>query len=483
MAKFPNPGSPPMIPRTDQRYRTFAGGLNTLDDPTEVEPTEVTACSNVDFYDGRVEKRSGTEQKGNTIGTATEILGLHSFRRSGANKLIAVYDTNAYYDDSGTWTSIKSGLTTDLDMAMETFTGYTYFTNGTDTCFKWDGTTVSDVSDMPKGTMLAVYRNMLVTAGETSNEYRFYYSNIGDGDTWDEGTDYVDVRTGKEKEPITALGIVNDRLVIFKERSVHMWDETQRVQIASGIGVESPRAVVSTGNELIFWGKDNVYVTTGSRVVAIGDKIQPTIQALNRDRFTEIASGYYKDDVYFAVTESGETTNTQIFIYNIPLKSWRVYDGLEASCFVEHDDEFYFGDDTTGKVWKMHQGLNDDDGGDDTAIAAYMEKQFDLTKFERYKKVKKFFVNLLEQGDYNLYFKYEWDQAGFNTEYVNMYNDADTFPYTFPMTFAGEDILGKVIRPQDKGHILRVRMGNDNADETFTIYDFSIHYKTKTSIK
>ena len=484
MSDLPTNTSPPMMATEDMRLRSFAMGLNTLNDPTEVKAAEVSDCSNVDFYEGRVEKRAGTEQQGNTIGSTTSILGLHSFRRSsGSNQFITAYDTDAYYNVAGTWTSLKSGLTSGLDTAMETFTDNVYFTNGTDTCFKWDGSTASDVSGMPKGTILAVYRNKLLTAGVTGEEYRFYFSNIGDGDTWTTASDYVDVRTGNEKEPIIALKVINDRVLIFKERSIHMWDETQRIEISSGIGIESPRSVVNLGDEIIFWNKDNVFVTTGSRIVPIGDQIQKTIQSLNRDRLNQVAGGYYKDNVYFAVPESGETNNTQMFIYNIPLRNWRIYDGLKASCFVEHDDKLYYGDDTTGKVWQMHQGLNDDDGGDNTAITAYFEKQFDLYKFERYKKVKKFFVNLLEQGEYNLYFKYEWDQSGFNTVYLSMYNEADTFTYTFPITFAGENILGKTIRPQDKGHILRIRMGNDHADETFIVYDFSIHYKTKHSIK
>ena len=482
MSSFPNTGTATATPLETVRVRTFAGGLNTLNDPVEVGEAEMSDCQNIDLFEGRVQKRQGTQLVGASLGTATGILGMNTYRKSdGTTKHVAFYNTSGYYNNSGTWTAFKTGLTANKDMATETFLDRLYCGNDTDALFYWDGSSNTNVAGAPTTNMLAVYRNRLVT-NDVNYPYRFRYTNIGT-DTFG-ANNYVDVRTGSEMDKITGLTVVNDRLLIFKENSVHMWDETQLASIGQGIGVAGPRSIVNLGDEVVFWGKDNAYITTGSRIVPIGDKISPSIQSLNRTQFDEVAGGFYKDKVYFAVPEAGESTNTVIYTYSIPLKSWWKYTGLHASCFTVHDDTLFFGDTSVGKIWQMHYGLNDDAGGTDTAIDAWFEKEFDLQRFERFKKIKKFFVNVESSGSYTMYFKYEYDQGGFTTTSLDLTpKSTESFPYTFPLTLAGREILGRIVRPQGKGHILRLRLGDADASQTFIVYDLSIHYKTKTSIK
>ncbi len=86
--------SPPSF-HQELAINDFVQGLNTRD---EDNVSHVTVAKNVRFgRNSGMDKRSGTQQKGNQIGTSGKILGLHSYiKKDTTAKLLATYGSDIY---------------------------------------------------------------------------------------------------------------------------------------------------------------------------------------------------------------------------------------------------------------------------------------------------------------------------------------------------------------------------------------------------
>jgi len=358
----------------------FAGGLNNTDPKHLIQQNEMTDAKNV-FIDGvSAEKRKGTEQVGDTIGTSSKILGMgHLKKEDGTNKLLCGYNTDAYYNSSGTWTALSHGTTAGHKMEFQTAWNNIYITNGYDIVTKWSGTgAVSDLADFPvsgagvtqRGHYWAFFKERLITANTDEHPQRVYYS--------DEGTDTISTNNFFDVEAtVMGLHIFKDHLFVFTESEIYRIDgfvfsgagtEPERLNpLKQGTGGVSHRSIRVCNGMMYFLGREDVYACNGTRVYPIArPKIRDTFDGLYQNAFEDSCGGVLKHRYYLSVKSDGADKNDTILVFDTHNKCWTYYTDLNASCFVEFPNdsgllELFYGDDddALGKVWKMNQGFSD----------------------------------------------------------------------------------------------------------------------------
>ncbi len=129
---------------------------------------------------GAVKLRPGTTRLGNQISSGTDILGLHQFLDEGAgtnDRILAVNGTKVYYNNAGTWTQTRGGLTTGKKARFTNFIDRVLMVNGTDVPLGWNGNTGdtwknTNLAGAPLGHFIENFRSRVWILGTDSNPSR-----------------------------------------------------------------------------------------------------------------------------------------------------------------------------------------------------------------------------------------------------------------------------------------------------------------------
>jgi len=343
------------------QLNNFYGGLNTRDASSDIADNESQDLLNVDFANaGGVLKRSGTNIVGNDKGN-TKVLGLHSayYGNGSAHLLMANQDASTsglWYRTTGNYTEVtKDAGGTKLANADCEFASF--YDNTNEVVFVADGTTFQkyrpssntlyNADEIPgtsadNVTILKVYKNRLYATGSSTNPERVYYSALGDGDNFS-ATDYFDVpsqsvtQSGKTGDPIMALTVLQNRLIIFKARSVWSYDTRALRQLSGAHGCVGKRAVAVSDYFAFFADNDGVYRLSGTSTIKVSKKIQPTWDVIPAARIPEIAMEVFKGKLYVATAAAGATTNDIILVNYLELppdqdgqQAWSYWNGLNS---------------------------------------------------------------------------------------------------------------------------------------------------------
>lgn len=209
----------------------------------------------------------------------------------------------------------------DLGISIETWAAVDrmYFANGVDTPKQFDGTSVSDISNLPGSTftckVIRVFNDRLELMGTTEDgtnyPQRVRWSDAGDPTSWNASVNVIDLYD-KEDFIISSerLGPYN---IIYRERSIvrqsyvgaddQLWDFETMIE---SIGVVAPDHVVNLGDFHILFASTNLYEYRGDLdIQPIGDEIYDRIFSvtgdLNPDRIARAFSIYIEelDDMLF----------------------------------------------------------------------------------------------------------------------------------------------------------------------------------------
>jgi hypothetical protein len=251
-----------------------------------------------------------------------------------------------------------------------------------------EGTGAGQVRTIASNTATAV----TVTSAWSTNPSTDSKYEIGSGN-------WVEIMKG-DGDKVTGLGVFQDVLIIFKERSTHQMtfdgDGIPSVAtINSGVGCVSYRSISTVENDLFFLSRNGVYVLGNEpnyfnviRTNELSLRIKPTLDVITPNNLENTSSVYDDNKYMLSIPVGGVTSNNRIVAYDRRYLAWMLWDSMNANCFTEYIDSnnakhLYFGDDTTGYIWEMYQGYSDD--GD--AINSYWKsKNFDLEAFDRFKR-------------------------------------------------------------------------------------------------
>lgn len=340
-------------------FNGFIGGLNTIDSPYTLEPTESPDCLNVVATTrGAIRKRNGSTLL-TPVPPAVELHSIHPVTISGSTYLVAAGGGSLYsIAANGTVTTIGSGFNatarwsvvqapTSIDVTGQ---GPVYLTNGTDAPQYWTGTGAvkawtgqNDAEHyatspyVPKGQWMIFAGNRIWMTGISSDPSAVWFSDIvstgesggqGDPSSWPK-TNFVRLDSS-DGQAITGIGTVGPYIVVFKERKTWVITDLNtgaNRRLADTIGCVSHRSIVETAMGTFFLTADQgVYLTDGSHLKEMSYSVRPTILGVTSSQRQNAAGAYFNNHYYLSFASGGASSNNRTLDYDVQLKSWWLHD-------------------------------------------------------------------------------------------------------------------------------------------------------------
>ena len=228
------PYSTPSQPIGD---KVLNGGLNSTAGALELKENESSDLQNIDFDKfGSVVKRNGYTvlcSAGTADPVGSDGLWWYEYNAAGTptrfavnvtgGKLLKMDALDGTWDDVTGYVTITSGNHFDFVNAFNTL----YATNGVDKPIYWAGTGTAGEMAVPSGLTTAKYTALFnnylflgnVTVSAVTYPTRIYWSTIRDAGTW-ESDQWIEIGMN-DGQPITGLKVLQDRLVVYKQRAVY----------------------------------------------------------------------------------------------------------------------------------------------------------------------------------------------------------------------------------------------------------------------
>jgi len=494
----------------------FSGGLNSTAGPLKLKDNESPDCQNVDFSKfGSIVPRNGfTALNTSAITNTPNSDGLYwfEFDVSGTltRKLVNIADGKLFKMDDldGTWDDATNSITitADKNCTFATFLKKMYVANGTE-AFEWDGagTSSAAASTLPanvtKPKYVVEFNNYLfyghIVLSGTTNNSRIYWSGLKNTSTYSV-TDFIDI--GKDDgQEITGLVVLQDRLIIYKTRSIYTLFFTGNADIPfilpgggktnSTVGCVAPRTIQQVENGHVFLSSDGFYFFDGNNSFKISEKVSDTILGTVQSRFDSAVAINQRDKnrYWCALTADGGSTNDRVLAWDYFNNAWTLYVGINASAmalvYVTGTEERPYFADYGGFVYRGDTGTNDFPSNVSTKVTAYY-----LTNWRPYQDLvhQKGIPQALiyyQTSDSTLTFGVSYDFSESGAPNTGSLPGTD-FKYTFSTTagtskygtavygtgtYAG---VGGAIERRDlvgRGRVIQFLFGNATIGETFQI--------------
>lgn len=249
----------------------------------------------------------------------------------------------------------------------------------------------ADFTAGPKAKYMVGFRDKLVIGNLENNPSRVMFSGGGpnvDKFHWSKGGGYIDI-SKDDGEVITGLAEFENKVVVFKERSIYQMTLTYNsslgivepaiTKISGSIGCLSHETIKAVENDIFFVGRRaggaislnalgyEPNFTTVLRTSEISNRIRPDLEAVNQARLTEMW-GYFYAQKYWLFYPVG-STGMYCFAYDRERLAWLgpQYFPNSPSCGeVFYDDNgsehFLYGDGDDGFVTEISSGYSNDKG-------------------------------------------------------------------------------------------------------------------------
>ena len=381
-----------------QVLESFAGGLNYRTDQFNLQPNESPDLLNVDIDPrGGVKLRNGVTAVNATQVSAHQIRGIGSFFTDTGTSQIIVNtgdsSNNIKYSTGSNFTTLSgpTARTASSRMYGMTMNNKFYGVSGDIASFKWDGSSGADLGvnlngsdgNFPIAQYTAFWNNFAWAAktreSGTYENSRLRWSNANFPEKWT-STDYVDIDEGEAGDYITGLLPLSDRLLVFKNNSVHAVygfdsDSFEVVALSRDVGSIALSSPVSTPYGVFFWhGRNGVYLYNGETFVNVFEKLRPAIDNGRISFTTAPQLAWYENRLYVSVdmlkfytTSSDRERHT--FIFDPSIQSWTLTDVKVASMHVHAPPtgdvlllgaSEFSGSSDKGRLVKMEQDLTTD---------------------------------------------------------------------------------------------------------------------------
>ncbi len=408
-------------------------GLNNLVSPSLIDNKEFSDMQNMEYDEGGViRKRAGYTTAGNAL---TAARGLGVFSTESSNYMVTIDGTQLKYRTSGNWsTATGDTFTAAKDTTFTQARLKLFIWNGSDGGAYFDGSAVTRPGTMPKAKFSVYYQNKHIAAGVDGQPSRLYISNLTNaadftvttGGTQPQPDSTNDSENGNPNVPgatvfagtpalteanvldirkndgdkITALGVFQDVLIVFKERSIFQvtFDSSGNptvTPVTYATGCVSHKSVVNIENDISFMSREGHRVLgnepqffTAIRTQVLSIRIQPSMDAINKQYYSR-CNGIYFDNKYILAYPVGSSTISKTMTYDRRFQAYSLWTNFNAQAMVRYIDssnneDLYFLDDGGTQVYKRVAGTYNDNGA---AIEAYIVSKAqdlgnpDITKF------------------------------------------------------------------------------------------------------
>ena len=485
-------------------YTDVADGVNDTAAPGGIGPRQLRGGLNVNSDEmGSIAERLGAEQYGNTIGTGSGILGLDYYEEyDGTITPIAIFGTDVYLLSGATWTAQSQTLTATKKAQFVNAFDEIYLFNGTDNVRYYGGSSWTEIATFPKGSMGCFHENRICTAGVAGNEDTLYYGDFGTNT-------HTSTNTVSVERPIKQIIAGDLYLYIFTERDIYRFAKFEDFggvavgpdkleKLPAHVGTASLRSAIKMGGCLTFAARAGVYRSDGFDRILISAEARGTYEGLDLDELDEACAVEFNNKYWLAVRDSGESYNNKVMVFDTkvmhqaptgelipafwPYEYTEIYPAVfKVIPTSTGENRLYAGDESTGKVWRLETGTNDDDG----VIDSYAEKailyETDPDFQKTLKRVQGKFATL---GEYDI--KMGWKSDEYSDQgYFEETKSLAAKSITRDKFVRGEEIRGVsntktvFIEPYARGTGFTIRMRNANADEPWKCRGIHAAFSTR----
>jgi hypothetical protein len=369
------------LPWDKYSYFSNYGGLNDNLSKLEIADNEATSIQNVVFdTGGAISKRYGYQNITSpgaayaVVAGSSAITGIYYYKQYGGNNyIVACANVSSQlecfqkqYDASnnipvGSWTRIDGGNlpTTYNNNQYVTFSQannvlvITPQASNVTNPWAWQATgniyTLTNSANVTPSTISVFHKNILFISGDPNNPSRVRYSDLTNGITVFNATDFFDLDKNNGQK-VTALVSAYGNLYIFEDNSIWMLTGSSNAdfslqKMVDNVGTLSQQSISVINGHIFFVTKQNdIAIYDGNYSVQfLSSKIRNTIGGNNFNRAsTAIGLGFssykYKDlDYYVAESLVGTNQNNSVLLYDTYRSAWTVFSGITPNAWAVVD--------------------------------------------------------------------------------------------------------------------------------------------------
>ena len=315
----------------NEKHFDYSGGVNQSVSRLIMAENEAETLQNVELEKiGSISKVRGYVQRGADVSTDYDILGaLGAVKADGTLKQIVIADAAAdsdaytYNAVTNTWTAHNLSLTSGSKAEFEQFLDGWFMVNFTDAT-RWNDFTQwytnTNVTNAAKAKYIKLYKSRIylgyVVSGGTTYPSRVTYSDLPSSGTiaWDDSLNYFDVDQD-DGDVIRALEVNADRLLIFKENSLHRYDTNTRYKVPGCPGTISQRSVQNIQGWTLYLHSTGLWGYDGTSSKLLSRRIKDIIEGIASKNLTN-SCGWVKGDHYYLYLGDINNTKTGLKIDN-----------------------------------------------------------------------------------------------------------------------------------------------------------------------
>ncbi|WP_141431413.1 hypothetical protein [Bacillus sp. 03113] len=251
------------------------------------------------------------------------------------------------------------------------------------------------------------------------------------------------------------------------------------------VGTISTKSIQIIENNPVALSKNGVYMLTGSNVRDernVQHISAPVDAKLLRETNLKDAVAYDFDRKYWLIV------NGNAYIYDYSTKEWYLYDNINASHFIELNQDLLFGSANEGLLYRFKR---EDDGfaynDDGQAINAYWKSKYITFGADEYRKlVEKVFYSLKPSSKTSVDVYYVTDKKTseiIKTTRMDLFDftQIDFSDFTFLTNTFPQENMVKV--KAKKISVFQAILKNDKLDESLGILSLGVKYRYQSLIK
>lgn len=497
--------------RSDLKAFTLSGfrGLNNNDDSSQIEDNQSQDLLNV-IIAKDISKRGGfTEVNSTAIPSSTGIYGLFPYYyNNGANRKL-IYASHTVLGEmsvgDGSISTITSGLTSNQRTRAVTFQDLLILVNGSNNPQKIDESTGADLGGDPSVTKyIALHKNYLFIAGNSTYPSRLWYCDLDTPETWGANS-FFDVNTD-DGQSITGLQVTLDALIIYKDYNIYLlYGDTPTYtdgltlwrikQASTDTGAVNQGCISTVGKNLVYLSRNKGVQTFGGGVTTAEVKfdslasatlsrdITPTIKSLNESRFSQAEAINFDYKYILSVPNNASTTNNLNLVFDYATGDWLLWD-IPANCWTVFRssgvDILYFGSVSTGKIYRYTPTTYSDNG---TAINAYYKtKDLNLGSSVNDKIFRKYYLTTNKSTDFVTTVDYEVDFGDSTGEDTVSAKASDSLWGTMVWgtdTWGGATVSTTKKSMNKRGKFINYKFSNNTLGENMIIRDFTQYFRIR----
>jgi hypothetical protein len=352
-----------------------------------------------------------------------------AYRPNGQVRTIFAFNDTMYEANAnGTTAVIKSGMAagaTKYRFSMDQ--DIIRWTNGLEKPYKWDFTTVTQITDVPVIPNNIMSHKGLIFYTNDADPTAVNYSNFAEYDKFT-STDFLYMPGPKNADGLRAMAPLNGVLYFFSKRNKRLLlgsdnDTFQDDDAPSQRGTFSQESLVYDSNYIYHADDEGVWQFNGSEERNLAEDFLEDYRAIvNKE---SINLDVFNNRLYIWYTPVGAADNAECFVYNLALN---LYESLDKKTIIgrtfgraTQDDTFIQASNRVGALYYGERSTNDYHNlGDQLQTALYTAySHFDTpSQLKRIPKQRPQLPSV--SGSYSV-------QAGYDKDFANnpVYRDVD----------------------------------------------------------